>query len=60
MEIIDEIRALKPQVIVTHWKESMHKDHVVAYKVDYYKSLERLMGIEAGFKYAQCTVFQNR
>lgn len=126
MEIIDEIRALKPQVVVTHWKESMHKDHMVVHKVvseavflselnniktsypahkvenvlftenwednynfmpnvyvdtekqmekwesavsgydflnkslsmfpyiDYYKSLARLRGIEAGFKYAQC------
>lgn len=33
MEIVNEIRILKPQVVVTHWKESMHKDHVVVHKV---------------------------
>ena len=33
MATVDEIRALKPQVVITHWERSMHKDHEIVHKV---------------------------
>lgn len=30
-EICDLIRELKPDIVITHWKESFHKDHVNTY-----------------------------
>lgn len=32
LAICDVIRDCRPEVIVTHWKESMHKDHITCHK----------------------------
>jgi LmbE family N-acetylglucosaminyl deacetylase len=31
--VCDRIREFKPDVVVTHWRESMHKDHTACYQV---------------------------
>jgi len=33
MEIVDEIRKIKPCIIITHWENSMHKDHILVNKI---------------------------
>lgn len=32
-EVCDLIRKYKPKVLLTHWKNSMHKDHELTYKI---------------------------
>lgn len=32
-EVCDIIRKYKPNVLITHWKNSMHKDHAAAYRI---------------------------
>ena len=32
-ELADLIREYKPDVLITHWKNSMHKDHMAAYEI---------------------------
>lgn len=31
--VCDRIREFKPDIVVTHWRESMHKDHTACYQV---------------------------
>ncbi|MGG1880498.1 PIG-L family deacetylase [Paenibacillus cisolokensis] len=33
MEVCDVIRRVKPNVIITHWKNSMHKDHALTHLI---------------------------
>lgn len=33
MEVCDVIRRVKPNVIITHWKNSMHKDHALTHHI---------------------------
>lgn len=33
MEVVDEIRRIKPCIIITHWENSMHKDHILVNKI---------------------------
>ncbi|WP_018753235.1 PIG-L family deacetylase [Paenibacillus sanguinis] len=33
LEVCDVIRRVKPQVIITHWKNSMHKDHALTHYI---------------------------
>ncbi|HBM79634.1 MAG TPA: PIG-L family deacetylase [Clostridiaceae bacterium] len=32
-EVCDIIRKYKPDILITHWKNSMHKDHALTYKI---------------------------
>jgi N-acetylglucosamine malate deacetylase 1 len=45
-EVADHIRALKPDVLITHWKNSIHKDHrnahVIAHDALFYAALKRI------------------
>lgn len=33
MEVCDVIRRVKPDIIITHWKNSMHKDHALTHHI---------------------------
>lgn len=33
MEVCDVIRRVKPNIIITHWKNSMHKDHALTHNI---------------------------
>ncbi len=33
LEVCDLIRTVKPRVVLTHWKGSMHKDHVATHEI---------------------------
>ena len=33
MEVCDVIRRVKPDIIITHWKNSMHKDHALTHYI---------------------------
>src|SRR5690606_25729244 len=33
MEVCDVIRRVKPNIIITHWKNSMHKDHALTHHI---------------------------
>ncbi len=33
LRVCDVIRQVKPNVIITHWKNSMHKDHAITHNI---------------------------
>lgn len=33
LRVCDEIRRVKPNIIITHWKNSMHKDHATTHNI---------------------------
>ncbi len=45
-EVCDIIRELRPKVLITHWENSMHKDHMNAHKIAldarFYAGLKRI------------------